>query len=613
MAAHDHSAGPAALASSPGGAAEAGRSAKSPAPRENEPQAAKGAGAPVPEASSALKEALDPAVLLKALHRPPLAGGEILSAVTAGLAHELERWLDLQNRYGQRHLALWMRLLAGQLGGESDKEEAKPDRRFHSPEWRREPLFDYLRHAYLLNAEWLNAAAAQLPLDAAAKRKVQFFTRQWIEALSPANFPSTNPVVLRRAVETEGESLLRGLRNLLADLEKGRLSMTDESAFEVGRNLAITPGGVIYQNEVMQLIQYAPSTPRVHALPLLIVPPFINKYYILDLQPEDSFVRFAVGNGLTVFLISWRNITPELGHLTWEDYLERAVFQAMEVVGAVAGAPQMNLLGFCVGGTLLATALAVLAARRDERVKCATFLTTMLDFEDPGEISVYIDEAYVARKEAEYREGGVMRGVELAAAFASLRPQDLIWHYVVHNYLLGETPPPFDLLYWNSDGANLPGALYCWYVRHMYLQNELRTPGALTLCGVPVDLGKIRVPTYFLAAKEDHIVPWRAAYASARLLSGRIDFILTASGHIAGVVNPASKNRRNYWINKFPAATPEGWLEDARSVPGSWWKHWIRWIKRRSGPTAPAPARVGSVAYPPLEPAPGSYVKARFE
>lgn len=549
----------------------------------------------------------------KAQTSDPRPGAEILNAVTAGFAHEANRWLELQSRYGQRHLELWMRLLTGKLDEETGEGDEKADRRFLSPEWRNQPLFDYLRRAYLVNAEWLDAAAAQLPLDAAAKRKVRFLTRQLIEALSPANFPATNPEALQRAAETGGESVLRGLRNLLADLEKGRISMTDESAFEVGGNLAVTPGGVIYQNEVMQLLQYAPSTPRVHATPLLIVPPFINKYYILDLQPENSFVRFAVDNGLTVFLISWRNIPSELGRLTWEDYLDKAVFKAMDVVGSITGTPQMNVLGFCVGGTLLATALAVLAARADRRVKSVTFLTTLLDFEDPGEICVYVDEAYVAKKEADYRNGGIMRGSELATAFASLRPQELIWHYVVHNYLLGETPPPFDLLYWNSDSANLPGALYAWYLRHLYLQNELKVPGALTLCGVPVDLRKIRIPAYVLAAKEDHIVPWRAAFASARLLSGRLDFVLTASGHIAGVVNPASKDRRNYWVNTFPAATPEAWLETAKPVPGSWWKHWMRWIKRRSGRQVPAPAGMGSDQYPVIEPAPGSYVKARFE
>lgn len=566
-----------------------------------------------PAGTSSSPEAHLAAEPLKAQTSDPRPGAEILNAVTAGFAHEANRWLELQSRYGQRHLELWMRLLTGKLDEETSEGDEKADRRFLSPEWRNQPLFDYLRRAYLVNAEWLDAAAAQLPLDAAAKRKVRFLTRQLIEALSPANFPATNPEALKRAAETGGESVLRGLRNLLADLEKGRISMTDESAFEVGGNLAVTPGGVIYQNEVMQLLQYAPSTPRVHATPLLIVPPFINKYYILDLQPENSFVRFAVDNGLTVFLISWRNIPSELGRLTWEDYLNEAVFKAMDVVGSITGTPQMNVLGFCVGGTLLATALAVLAARADRRVKSVTFLTTLLDFEDPGEICVYVDEAYVAKKEADYRDGGIMRGSELATAFASLRPQELIWHYVVHNYLLGETPPPFDLLYWNSDSANLPGALYAWYLRHLYLQNELKVPGALTLCGVPVDLRKIRIPAYVLAAKEDHIVPWRAAFASARLLSGRIDFVLTASGHIAGVVNPASKDRRNYWVNTFPAATPEAWLETAKPVPGSWWKHWMRWIKRRSGRQVPAPAGVGSDQYPVIEPAPGSYVKARFE
>jgi polyhydroxyalkanoate synthase len=430
-----------------------------------------------------------------------------------------------------------------------------------------------------------------------------------IDALSPANFPWSNPEAIKLAAATEGESINRGLKNLAADIDRGLVSMTDHTAFEVGRNLAITPGAVVYENDFMQLLQYRPLTDTVYERPLVMVPPCINKYYILDLQPDNSYVRHALESGHTVFMVSWRNMPVEMGKATWDDYLEHGVMRALAVARDICGAEQVNALGFCVGGTLLASALAVLRARGENPVASVTFLTTMLDFSDTGELSVFIDDAYVAAREAEFAAGGVLRGRELALTFASLRANDLIWPYVVNNYLKGHTPPPFDLLYWNSDSTNLPGAMYAWYVRNTYHENKLRIPGKLTMCGVPVDLGRIDMPAYVMAAREDHIVPWRTAYATTGLLGGPVQFVLAASGHIAGVINPPARMKRNYWLNA--AATPQAdeWMASAASQPGSWWPHWSAWLAEQAGAQVAARLEPGSAEFPVIEPAPGRYVK----
>jgi polyhydroxyalkanoate synthase len=387
--------------------------------------------------------------------------------------------------------------------------------------------------------------------------------------------------------------------------------MTDESAFEVGRNLATTPGSVVYRNPLIELIQYAPTTSKVAKRPLLIVPPCINKYYILDLQPENSFVRYAVGEGHTVFMVSWRNIPSELGGLTWDDYLEQGVLAALDVACEITGGKTVNALGFCVGGTLLACALAVLAARRETPVASTTLLATMLDFADPGDIGVYVSREGLAARMPALCGGGRIQGSELASAFASLRPNELVWNYVVGNYLKGQTPPAFDLLYWNSDSANLPGPMYVEYLRNMYLDNRLREPGALSMCGQPIDLERITMPAYILATREDHIVPWRTAYKSVALLGGELTFVLGASGHIAGVINPAAKNRRNFWTHELLTDDPEDWLAGARTKPGSWWTHWAAWLNDYIGGLRAAPEAPGSDKHRPLFPAPGTYVIER--
>jgi polyhydroxyalkanoate synthase subunit PhaC len=484
------------------------------------------------------------------------------------------------------------------------------DRRFAAPEWNELPYFALLKQGYLLAAEYLAECVALAPVPPSDRHRLDFVIRQYIDALAPTNFPATNPDVVKRALATQGASLAQGLENLAADARRGRISMTDERAFAVGRNLAVTPGDVIYRNELIELIQYAPTTTQVHRRPLVVVPPCINKYYILDLQPGNSFVRYAVAAGHTVFMVSWRNIGPAQGLLTWNDYLEEGVLAAIRVAKAVTKSASVNTLGFCVGGTLLACALAVLAARGDRSVASATFLTTMLDFADPGEIGVFVSREFLAAREGALLAGQRVHGRELAGAFASLRANDLVWSYVVGNYLKGETPPPFDLLYWNGDSANLPGPMFVYYLGNMYLANRLREPGVLTMAGESIDLGRIVVPAYVFAAHDDHIVPWRSAYRTTTLVGGDVTFTLGASGHIAGVVNPPDTNRRHYWTNDTPGASADAWLAGARSCPGSWWPHWTAWLERHAGSRKTARRRAGSDSYPPLEPAPGSYVRA---
>jgi polyhydroxyalkanoate synthase len=516
------------------------------------------------------------------------------------------RLLALQNEYATRLQALWSGFLS--------PEAAPPvlaDRRFADPAWSKQTPFAWSAALYLLNADFMQRMADSVEADRRTCDRIRFFTQQWVDALSPSNFLTTNPEAQRLLLESNGASLLHGIENFLADLGKGHISMTDEQAFEVGRNVGTSQGAVVWRNDVVELIQYAPSTPTVGTRALLLVPPFINKYYILDLQPANSFVAHAVERGHTVFLVSWINAQPEHASLTWDDYVERGVIEAIETVRAITGQDTLNALGFCVGGTILATALAALAARGEKPVAALTLMTTLLDFEEPGVLGVFIDPAQVAWREQTIGEGGLMTGQDLATTFSFLRPNDLVWNYVVANYLKGESPPPFDLLYWNSDGTNLPGPLYCWYLRHMYLQNELREPDALTCAGQKIDLRRIDVPTYIFGAREDHIVPWRAAYASTRVLSNRLRFVLGASGHIAGAINPASKNRRSYWVGDTLPASADDWQAGAVERPGSWWSDWAAWLEPFKGESRPARVQLGDAAHPPLEPAPGRYVKIK--
>ena len=551
-------------------------------------------------------------MLEKLLRELPSAGSGDMAALMRAFAkadsRQLEKLRALEETFYRDHLSLWGRLSAPGPG--SATPAAKGDVRFEAPEWQL-PFFQYVQQAYLLNARFLLDLGSLAELEAPAKRRLQFQLRQLADAMSPNNYAATNPEVIKLAAQTGGESLAQGMKLLAGDLARGRISMTDEQAFEVGRNLAITPGAVVFENEVMQLIQYSPATPQVYEYPLLIVPPFINKFYILDLQPENSFVRFCVERGFTTFIVSWRNIPPELGQLGWDDYIEQGVLAPLEAIKAISGADKINALGFCVGGTLLSCALAVMAARNEKLVASLTLLATMLDFSETGDISVYVDREFVERSEQEFREPGSMPGSKLAGTFATLRANDLIWHFVVNSYLKGKAPRAFDLLYWNADGSNLPGRLYAWYLRNMYLENNLRVPGKLEACGAPLDLGTITIPACIVATQEDHIVPWRSAHASAALLGGRTEFVLGASGHVAGIVNPASKNRRHFWLNASVSADADAWFAGATQHAGSWWKHWAAWLGNESGVQQPAVVEPGNSQYPVLEAAPGRYVKAK--
>ncbi len=541
---------------------------------------------------------------------PHLPAGTTQPAAAAELPVDPRVAMEITERYGAKLQSLWQAMLAAGCGAPPSVVEPKAgDRRFDAPAWRELPWFSWLAQSYLVYGDYLRELAAASSLPADDKRRLAFITRQYVDAVAPSNFAATNPDVLAEAMRTEGASLVRGFSNLVADVGRGRISMTDESAFEVGRNLAVTPGHVVFRNELIELIQYAPSTTTVFRRPLVVVPPCINKYYILDLSPSNSFVRHAVAQGHTVFVISWRNVPPGLGHLAWDDYLVDGVIPALDVAKAVTRSKTVNALGFCVGGTLLACALAVLAARRDRSVESATFLTTMLDFTDPGEIGVYVSPEFLAAREPSLAAGQLMRGADLAGAFASLRANELVWNYVVRNYLKGQTPPAFDLLYWNGDSANLPGPMYRYYLAEMYLGNRLAEPGALTMAGEAIDLGEVTMPAYVYASREDHIVPWKSAWRTTTLLgSTDLTFVLGASGHIAGVVNPPEPRKRCHWVNDLLPDEPEAWLARAEEVAGSWWPHWWRWLEPHGGPRVPAPATPGSRDHPALDPAPGRYV-----
>ncbi len=519
----------------------------------------------------------------------------------------------LQKQFTDQQMSLWQSVLAKQQGqGEPFKVSPEPgDRRFSAPEWRDSPIYDYLHQAYLLNTQYLKSLVEVMPADdEKAKDKMRFLARQVADAMAPSNFAATNPEFIQRALETKGQSITDGINNLIKDFEKGRISMTDESVFEVGSNIANTEGAVVFENELMQLIQYTPLTPKVGTRPLLVVPPCINKFYIMDLQPENSLIRFMVEQGNTVFLVSWRNPKEEQGHLKWDDYLEHGPIAALHVVQEICKVKQVNALGFCVGGTILTSALGVLKARGEDIVASLTLLTTLLDFSDTGEIGLFIDEQGLAAREASIGQGGLLPARDLANTFSFLRANDLVWNYVTGNYLKGQKPQAFDLLYWNSDSTNLPGPFACWYMRNLYNDNSLRVAGKLEMCGTKVDLGTLDMPVYLLATREDHIVPWQSAYQSTRILGGKVRFVLGASGHIAGVINPASKNKRSYWINEDVKSDAEGWLTAAAEQKGSWWNDWAAWLKPLAGDLR-APRKPGNTKYKPIEPAPGRYVKER--
>ena len=539
--------------------------------------------------------------------------GEIWKSM-AGLSLPAQALTRMQGDYLKSATDIWNQSL--QSMGDAKSKPAIADRRFSGEAWAANPAAAYAAQMYLLNARTLMEMADSVQGDAKTRARVRFAVQQWIDATAPSNFMAFNADAQKKALDTKGESIAAGVQQLLADLAKGQVSQTDESVFEVGRNIATTEGSVVFENELIQLIEYKPLTAKVHEKPFLLVPPCINKYYILDLQPENSLIRYAVEQGHRTFVVSWRNPDDSLAGKTWDDYIDQGAIAAIRTVQAITGQDSFSMLGFCVGGTIIATALAVLAARGEQPASSLTLLTTLLDFSDTGVLDLFVDEASVQVREMTIGEKapagpGLLRGKELATTFSFLRPNDLVWNYVVGNYLKGEAPPPFDLLYWNGDSTNLPGPMYCWYLRHTYLRNELRQPGKLTVCGEQVDLGAIKAPVFIYGSREDHIVPWTAAYASVPLFKGKRRFVLGASGHIAGVINPPAKKKRSFWTNEKLSDDAQSWLDGATEHPGSWWTEWSSWLKPLAGRQVAAPKAPGNRQFKAIEPAPGRYVKAK--
>jgi len=520
-----------------------------------------------------------------------------------------ERLQELQQQYVSDAAALWQQGIAARTSS---------DKRFAGEAWSHNPLSSFAAAVYLLNARTLMSMAEAIEADDKTRARVRFAVEQWMAASSPSNYLAFNAEAQKKAIDTQGESIAKGIQNLMHDVQQGHMSMTDESAFEVGRNVGSTEGAVVFENDLFQLLEYKPLTAKVYERPLLLVPPCINKFYILDLQPTNSLIRYAVEQGHRVFVVSWRNPDSSMAQYTWDQYIEDAVIKAIHVTQEITGQDKaggkIDTLGFCVGGTILSTALAVLAARGEQPAASVTLLTTLLDFTDTGVLDIFIDEGFVQFREMQMGNGGLLPGGELASTFSFLRPNDLVWNYVVGNYLKGETPPPFDLLYWNSDATNLPGPMYCWYLRNTYHENKLAQPGVLTVCGETVDLGKIDAPFYLYGSREDHIVPIGGAYASTQVLSGKKRFVMGASGHIAGVINPPASKKRSHWVRadgKLPKTQAE-WLSGATEHPGSWWTDWSDWLKTHAGKQIPAPKSYGKgSAYKAIEPAPGRYVKAK--
>ncbi|HUH84963.1 MAG TPA: class I poly(R)-hydroxyalkanoic acid synthase [Stellaceae bacterium] len=549
----------------------------------------------------------------------PLNIGAAFLEMTGRLMADPSKLLEAQVSLWQDYMKLWQRTAERFLGGKAESMvEATPgDRRFQNAAWDDSTLFNFIKQSYLLTARWLQGTVREVSgLDEKTAKKVDFYTRQFVDAIAPSNFVLTNPEVLRTTIETGGENLVNGLKHMLDDLERGKgrlmIKMTDLNAFKVGENIAVTPGKVVYQNDLMQLIQYAPTTPTVKRRPLLIMPPWINKFYILDLRPRNSFIKWAVDQGHTVFVVSWVNPDERLAQKTFEDYMREGPFASLDAIEQATGEREVNVIGYCLGGTLLAATLAYMAATGDDRFKSATYFVALTDFAEPGELSVFIDEDQLHSLEERMSAHGYLQGSDMATTFNMLRANDLIWSFVVNNYLLGKEPFPFDLLYWNSDSTRMPAAMHSFYLRNMYQENKLVVPGGITLAGVPIDLTKIEVPSFLLSTKEDHIAPWRSTYAATQLYKGPVAFCLAASGHIAGVVNPPGQNKYGHWANKKIAKTPDAWLKSATFHNDSWWPAWEKWISAYAGGEVPA-REPGDGELTPIEDAPGSYVRVKAD
>ena len=544
--------------------------------------------------------------------------GRAFLEMTAKLMADPAALLKAQIGFWQDTMTLWQNTTRRIMGIDAPEtiDASGTDRRFKDDAWRDNEVFDFIKQSYLLSARYVQSTVSKVEgLDPKTAQKVDFYTRQFIDAMSPTNFVMTNPEVLRKTAETGGENLLKGLNNLLGDLERGKgqlkIKMTDTEAFSVGGNIGVSPGKVVFQNELMQLIQYNPTTEKVLKRPLLIGPPWINKFYILDLRPRNSFVRWATSQGHTVFVISWVNPDEKLAEKNFEDYMQQGYLAALDAIEAATGEKDVNAIGYCLGGTLLAATLAYMAVKGDDRIKTATFFVTMMDFAEAGELGVFIDEEQLQALEEKMNKRGYLEGSEMSTTFNMLRANDLIWSFVVNNYLLGNDPFPFDLLYWNADSTRMPAKMHSFYLRNMYQANLLKEPNGIELSGVGIDLARVKTPAYFLSTREDHIAPWKSTYRGTQLLGGKKRFVLAASGHIAGVVNSPEGGKYNHWINDALPPDPEAWLAGATELAGSWWPDWHRWILAHG--KAQVEARVpGDGKLPALEDAPGSYVKVRL-
>ena len=533
------------------------------------------------------------------------------------------RLAETQMNLWWEYSALWQSSMLKLMGQSTTPvvEPAKSDKRFRHEDWEEHFLFDYVKQSYLIAARWLHNTVANVEgLDEHTRRKVDFFTRQYIDALAPSNFALTNPEVFRETIASGGQNLVKGLNNLLDDIERGngqlKISMTDSKAFELGVNIATTPGHVVFQNDLMQLIQYEPATAKVAKRPLLIMPPWINKYYILDLREKNSLIKWCVAQGLTVFVISWVNPDERHAAKDFVDYMLEGPLAALDAIEKVTGEKDANVLGYCLGGTLLAAALGHLAAKKDKRIVSASFMTSLIDFTGAGELEVFIDEEQVSSLERKMSERGYLEGSHMANTFNMLRSNDLIWSFVINNYLMGRDPFPFDLLHWNQDSTRMPAKMHSFYLRNMYMRNKLREPGGISLAGTPIDVSKVAVPAYFVSAIEDHIAPWKTTYAGTQLLGGKSRFVLSGSGHIAGMINPPEASKYGYWTNDKLPATAEEWFEGAKQHHGSWWKDWLDWLQPQLGPQVAARevGKAGGKARARvIEAAPGSYARQRAD
>ncbi len=548
----------------------------------------------------------------------PLSVGNTFMELTAKMMADPNQVVQSQMTLWQDYMALWQNTASRMMGQETEPfiKPEKDDKRFKDPAWEENDVFNYIKQSYLLASRWMQQGVNDVEgVDEKTRERADFYTRQFVSALSPTNFALTNPEVIRATIESRGENLVNGLKNMLKDLERGkgslRIAQTDYDKFVMGENIATTPGKVIFRNEMMELIQYTPSTETVVKRPLLFVPAWINKFYIVDLRAKNSWIKWAVDQGHTVFLISWVNPTAELAEKSFDSYVTEGVVKAVDAIEQTTGEKEVNAVGYCIGGTLLAATMAYMAGKGDDRIKSGTFFTTMLDFSEPGELGVFIDESTISYLEQKMAERGYLDGAEMAGTFNMLRENDLIWSFVINNYLLGNDPFPFDLLYWNSDSTRMPYAMHSFYLRNFYQNNKLVQPGGITLADVPIDLSKVKAPTYFLSAREDHIAPWKSNYKGTQILGGKNSFTLAASGHIAGVINPPAGNKYCFWTNAKNPADPDEWLADSKATDGSWWPHWDAWTKKLSGKDM-VPARDPSKGkLKVLCDAPGTYVTAK--